>query len=249
MKVSVDTSGLKRKIDRLGRATPQAEAAAVRIIGEHLARTMLAISPRDTNRYARGWAMAANAAGVGTFSVPDVQASRYNERLIDRLEIQAERWRQRAASAKRSADFWRSIYQRRYADTGRSGKWERDARQRVQLAETREKRTADLYAMSAKALDELKANPDALVIWGRRSKRALAKGQIATARVLKYGGTGQFFRVGTRSFVTLHNLEPHASIVERNHRVASRAIATARLVGVRRASAAFLKKIRAAQGV
>src|SRR5690606_18272200 len=63
--------------------------------GQALVAALHRNSPRDTNRYVRGWAQAANAAGLGPAPVPMVRASETEERSLERLTRQLEFWARR----------------------------------------------------------------------------------------------------------------------------------------------------------
>lgn len=227
----------------LERGAPMVALAGLKQVGNAFGRALITLSPADTNRYRRAWAIAANEAGVGPFAVPEVVPSKYNERLKERLELQAERWQRIAEDKRKSAEYWQRVYENRYAREGRRGKWERDcAAKRDKAAKIAEK-AAKVAARAREEADMIR--PDSIVIWGRRKKAPGGKGylsaaedlrigRLATVRVKVHGGTGYVVATSRGGYIILHNLEPHASIVEKNSRVVSRASAQVRRPGIRR---------------
>lgn len=241
MASSFDTSGFRWRIARMVGSKAEAEERAVRGLAAEFVDGVMSVAPRDTNRYVRGWALAARAAGVGNVTVPSLEPSQYNEYLIDRLELQAHRWAARLTKAKESHSRLAAMYESRYASTGRSGKWERDMAAKVKAAETRVRRTQALHDAAAESLAALKADPTALVIWGRETKREFSKSQLSLVRNKLYGGTGKVERIGDRTIITLHNMEPHSSIVEKQHRVVARALARVRAQGLRKVGRKYIQ--------
>jgi chromosome segregation ATPase len=244
IRAKMDSSGFLRRVARIRRAQPDAEHAAVRALAGQVVEDIMDMAPRDTNRYARGWALAAKAAGVGSVTVPNIEPSKRNEWLVDRLDLQVAQWDARLAKAQERHAQMERTYHDRYTSIGRYDKWERDMRQKVTAAAKRVEKTKALRDRATEALEAIKADPHALVIWGKRSKNDLAKGQISTVRTKLYGGTGKVERIGDRTIVVLHNLEPHASIVETNKRVVARALARARGTGIRKMGRKYVETLK-----
>jgi hypothetical protein len=67
-----------------------------------------------------------------------------------------------------------------------------------------------------------------------------------TIRHTVYGGDGRVFRVGNRTYVSLHNKEPHATLVEWRYGLMREAQRDFRGVGLRYGGKAYTKKINAA---
>lgn len=170
--------------------------------------------PHDTNRLKRGYAMAANQANLGPFPVPDVQASKYRKDLGNRLSYQI-------AKFENSVAFWERIIQTRYLSKGRKGKWLRDAQSKKRTAEKR-------LARAKEEADKFGATDSALVIF-----RSSKSGLTMTVRDKVYGGEGrEISRPGFHGY-QIHNLEPHASIVEKNTRVVAKALADGKALGLK----------------
>lgn len=210
------TSGLDRKL-----AAVQAEmrGAALELVrqqaGAFVRFTQLA-APRDTNRYVRGWAQAGNAAGVvgAPFAEAELQPSKYRGRLIFRLELQV-------ADYERLLKYWRDIIENRYKAQGRTGKWLADA-------EKQRNRTQRRLERAQEELQKFQSNDYALVIFRKQNKSG---GLTVTTREQVKGGTGSVEWAGDRPFILLHNREPHASIVEKQHRVVARGRVYAKTLG------------------
>ncbi len=215
VQTKVDTSGLRRKLRGIGGNAERARRVA---LTEMLTPAMASIineSPRDTHRLVRGWMMAANGAGLGSYALPPIRPSQF-QGLVGarrRLERQAQRW---------SAIVARYERQNRTKD-----KWYRQA-----------VRTRD------RAVEELaKLDDTSLVIFGGRGRRL-----NITVRNKVYGGRGEMLNAGGRTFVRLHNLEPHASIIEKRNRAVRAALAGLRSMGVRRYGKSYMKGLGIGSG-
>lgn len=71
-------------------------------------------------------------------------------------------------------------------------------------------------------------------------------GRDPTVRHRIYGGTGRVERLASRTFVHLHNLEPHTTVVESRFGVLRRAQARFLGLGLRRAGKRYLEQLRRA---
>lgn len=92
VKMKVDTRGLTRKIAAMRAASPEALEAVDRKVADTVMSEVILDSPKDTNRYVRGMAMAANDAGLGPFTVPPIKAGRFAAEAKVRLERQVRKW-------------------------------------------------------------------------------------------------------------------------------------------------------------
>lgn len=251
IKFTTSTSGLDRLIARLDKAGPRAAEMAATAVASDVVGFMLTIAPRDTNRYARGWAQAGNKAGAGPFPLPPVIKSAYADKLAARLDTQLVRYQKMLDSQQRYFNYWDLLYQRRYVEKNRTGKWARDAQRKRDAVAKKLDRLKELVERAKAAVEMFdKGNVDgALVIWGKGAKQVknpLAFSRQATVRDKIYGGDGRMFKADGRVFITIHNLEPHSSIIEKKHRVLARAMARARTTGLQRMSRKALAEIRKA---
>lgn len=235
-----------RKMLALDRALPRAGLALVTELAAEWAWWVSLTAPRDTQRFANGWALAARAAGLskGTLVKPMETSAyfSYQEKRLIKLVSRAERDFRRAREVY---VYWSALYNRRYREPGRKGAWERQTRQKVQQkARLMEKQEKVLNrAREALTLMRTPGGDTALYIGGKglRPKELGSTGKVRNVkqesgeqgflklsnltRVIKtvYGGSGAAIDMGNASRVVLHNLEPHASIVENRTSVGYRA--------------------------
>lgn len=239
--VAVNRAGLKAKLKRLEGAAQLSAVEATRLLGNTFVDYVERTAPRDTNRYVAGWMEAANAAGLGPRTVPKIKPSELREKVYHRFEDQVSFWNRIAQQWKSRAEQWERLYNTRYVQTGRKGKYEQEAR--AELAK-RKKYAAKAAKLAERAKDEfeaLKANPTATIIFGKGKKKGLKDeddvrlGRLHTVRVPIYGGDGQRLLVNGQVYYRLHNKEAHASIVESRHHTVKTALAIVGIAGVRRA--------------
>jgi hypothetical protein len=243
IRAKVSTQGLQRRLAGLSSAAPEAGETAVQIMAQEFLGSVVDASPRDTNRYVRGWMEAGNKAGVSSYALPQIEPSRFADRFAARLERQLVEWEQKLEEAERIERYWRELHQERYVAKGRTDKWERDLLKKAKAAAARVEKTRGLVTIAREQVDKYHAG--AVVIWGRSVKREFSKGQLATVREQAYGGDGKMMRNGWGTVVLLHNLEAHASIVEKRLRIVARATARLRAVGFKRATRAMTRALQA----
>lgn len=219
-----------RRMDAVRRAMDGAAEELLRDQAREFVQFVVTAAPKDTNRYARAWAMAGNAAGLGPFPVPEVRESRFWAQNRERLLNQVNRMQD-------SVDFWTRIIAERYDKQGRRGKWRSDAVRKLARAERRLRRAREELEKF------MRAEGGAAILIGRAGKAGNLK---LTVRHKIYGGTGREFMVAGRTFIQLHNREAHARIVERRHRLVARGMALARELGVRTYGRSYIERLRRA---
>lgn len=218
------TAGLQAKVAKWTQAAQKAAGVSVIDLMNPVMRQILDKTPTDTNRLKRGYAMAANDATLGPFSVPKIQPSKYRGQLNDRFAIQIIRF-------ENMVTFWERLIYNRYTSKNRHDKWERDAERKLRVAR---KRLARAQQEAAK----FGFTPEAIAIF-RSSKNGLT----ITARTKMYGGVGKRVQVPGFNGVEIHNLEPHASIVESYKHAIRDAFATVSGSGLVRFKNSYLKNI------
>ena len=109
---TLDITGLRRKIAAIRRESPRALDEVDHRVADGVLSDVIIAAPRDTNRYVRGMAEAANAAGLGPFAVPALRPGKFAAEAKVRLEKQAAKW---------------EAIVRRYEATNREDKWYRRA--------------------------------------------------------------------------------------------------------------------------
>lgn len=239
----VKTAGLQTKVKALQAATPAATLAMVTSIGYQVGTQIAFSAPRDTNRFANGWAQAFNAAGLGPIVELPYHRSQYAERLIDRLKLQV-------SSLETAVNYER----RRNAERFRSKSARRDRRIDRQF----KGRLAKVEKRLARAKEELlkaESNDLFLVIWGRAGRTDPKTGKrissrLDTVRTQVFGGTGATVRGPAGWVVAVHNREPHATIVEARTKVYSDAFRSAAGDGraLRRAKSVGVQALKRASG-
>jgi hypothetical protein len=160
-----------------------------------------------------------------------IRDSRVGKMIEEILIRQLETLERRITAKKKTLDAW-------YYSRGRTGPWLRKEEGRIHKLERQRDRAAEELAKFYGATGVV-----AFDLFTDRAKRR------ATVRDKIYGGSGAIITAGTRAFTRLHNLEPHASFVERRERVMARALGVLRQVGAKRASRKYLETQAAAGGL
>jgi hypothetical protein len=242
IKANVNTLGLQKRLAGLNATAPEAGEVAVKLMAEEFVSHALSISPRDTNRYVRGWVEAGNKSGVGSWPLPPLIDSKFADKLAVRLELQLAKNEGRQRQEQAAVKYWADLHEKRYLSQGRTDKWERSLLKKKRESEARLEKVTALVERAREQLKKYHAG--AIVIWGKKTKREFSLGQLATVRESTYGGDGQVIKNGFQTLVLLHNLEAHASIVEKRWRVVARSGARMRAVGFKKASKAMVQAIQ-----
>lgn len=214
----VDSRGLMEKLRALDRNRPEARKAAALAMAHEVVRVAVVIAPKDTNRYVNGFAQAANAAGAGPIPVRPLRASRVHDEIVRKL-------RQQVA-------FWEFIVR----DAEAKGRTQYKGKK---SGETRSYRKAKDNLRKAREQLE-KVDPTSIAFGLRGSS---GRSLNLTVRNKIYGGTGEVVETPAVTFVRLHNLEAHATIVEKKFGVMKRAGSVARAMGARSVGRAYFKKV------
>lgn len=225
--VTVETKKAREKIRRVLQSGPSARRAAVVAMVRAIMQRVEVAAPRDTNRYVRAWMQAANMAGVGPFAVPNVVPAKHRDAIYEAI-LEQER-------------FWGMIVQR-YESQRRYDKWYRQAQKKLERAREQirkffESEEAD-GGMIAMNLRINRGGKPGYGQWG------FGKGMAKEIRILNkvYGGEGRLLEGSHSTTVHLRNKEPHASIVEYNHKVMSRAYAAFRGTGLHKIKTAYVSR-------
>lgn len=237
--VTFDNSRLIRQLRALEQDHGAASDAAVTVMGEVMLERLGMLWPRDTNRSIRGWLMAGQSAGLTTAPLPPIKASKRRDVYLAALERQvAEAEREFAKN-----DRFDSLYRQR----GRTGE---PYYRKIVSRKNKARKTAD------RAREELnKALASEGILFDDRGGFVYGDGRylknhnlrrLTTVRVKVYGGTGRRMTLYGQRFLELTNYEPHAKIIERiaRHGHPLRvAMSSVRVVGMRRASDAYMRKM------
>lgn len=232
-----DSSALRAKLAaaRRGAGAHAAEAMAEPVAA--FADFVEANAPRDTQRYVGAWMQAVNGTGLDRRNVPMVRRSSRHDAYIKRLTSQRDKYARMAAAIERTLERW-------YDAKGRR----RDAWYRKRAAVAR--RLRKLEERAEEQLRRALAVESFVLIGGRRLKSTVKIGKrteritgLATVRTEVYGGRGAVLTTAGHVVIRLHNLEPHAALVERRAFIARRGLEAARGAGARSASGRFLAAI------
>lgn len=232
--MSVDTSVFRAGVRRMRAARPAARRSAVDLMTDRFTVEVARISPRSTNRYVRGWMLAAADVGSRPLPVPALQRDRNRERIEQRLNYEESYWRGQVR-------YW----------TTRKSQYERSGRtaEPYYRTITRQLRNATKRVEQAqRVLEEFLADTEgvALAVYRSRGKKGNSLGVSLRTKI--YGGTGRVVGSGRETVVELTNLEPHWRIVEKNHRVLFRAVGAIRRFGGRKVSRKYLESVAHAAG-
>lgn len=223
----VSAVNLKSKHRAMARASPKARQRAAVGLVQDLVTSLQQIAPQDTRRYIRAWTLAGNMIGAKN-PMPVLKRSSRHAEYIRRLEAQ---W----FAAKRRVETLTNLRDRWYKDRKRTGYYRKlntqinAAQRRVEKAEIE--------------LTKAGMNESFIFIGGRRGKRGVG---LAGVREKIYGGRGRLVHGQFTTLIRLHNLEPHARIVERRSKALAKSERVAALLGLRKAKKSYINAVVAA---
>lgn len=233
-RIRVDTRKLRQRIEIAKRSGDQGATEGARVMAAAFVDFVLTTSPQDTNRYVNGWIEAARDVRATQRTPLPIQESRSRNRILAALEGQVRRLDKKAEQLETVLDRW-------YYTKGRTGPWLRKKEAELRRLHKRRERAAEELAKFIGAEGAI-----AIDLYGRKGAKTQ---RLTTVRTKVYGGVGAIIHAGGARVVRLHNLEPHATFVERRTRVVARAVAVLRSAGLRRAGTAYLRKQAAAGGL
>jgi len=275
-------AGLKRRHDEMRSKAGERARVAVGHIARNAALFIIAHSPRDTNRFARAWAIAMNQGKLGP-AVPVLKTRKSTflakAGVEERIAKDLRAWRRRLPTLRKSQLFWHGVFENRYERVGRKGRWRDDAMRKMKAAEKRVAKCQEIIKRLEDALAMVRdSGGNAIVIFGRKKaaskaglilgidgvdgggafdadrekfrkrveKTAFALSQLHRVIVKTYGGSAEWLSTGDKVVVRLINLEPHARIIEKKHRLVQRSMAVARRDRKKIVTEAFVRKSRRA---
>lgn len=212
-----------RRMDRLQRQIPEVRDAAIKESVRHGSIWIVKEAPKDTRRFIRGVAQAANAADCGPVPIAQVRRSSRHDEFVQQLEDQALRWRDRVEWIEGRRDY---LYP--------NGAPQKVKRGSLYQKLTRELEKAEKVLNRAKEELEKATSGESILLFGygpgfiRRQKGR----KLSTVRDKVYGGTGRFVSERYAAWAELNILEPHAKFVERKYRLFYQAIGVTRVYGI-----------------
>lgn len=231
-------------VDRLPKAREAAMVEVARVMTHSLAR----LSPRDTNRYVRGWIEAGAGAGVRDVGKPALRKSKRRGQIMNALVAQV-------AAQQRMVNIKEAQLRAIAAAPARKGS--------SPTSTKRYQRTLDqLTAARArleKAKDSLRrfAGNDGALAIARKYSNVLSGNQRHISgkalnievRDVVYGGIGGIAHGPNRSALKLHNLEPHSTPLERKRHVLAAAKHATKGYATRSLRKKFLEQARQRWGL
>lgn len=245
IQVRVDTRVMDAKLARLRANRLDARREGTAVLANEVIRFVITRSPRDTNRYARGWQKAQNDISRGSQTVAPVpldviKPSRYAAGIRTRITKQASYWT--GVRVKLEHDLQR---------VERAG-FKRESPKGVRALKRLEK-VKEIESRAREMLRWINENPDsathAILIGGKRRLNPYTFGRLARIDAKFHGGFARFAHTGSGTFVEVKNLEPHANIVEARTRLLRTALGAARGVGLRQVRGAYVKQLTQHVGV
>lgn len=223
VRATVNVKSFLRRMDRLQRQIPEVRDKAVKESVRHGTVWIITNAPKDTRRFVRGTAMAANAAECGPVPVAQVQRSNRHDEYVQQLEEQVGRWQNMVEWNTGRRDY---LYP--------NGAPQRIKRSGLYFKLTREIEKAEHLLMRAKEeLGKATNNESILLIgYGTGFSRQQKGRKLSTVREKVYGGTGRFVSEKYAAWAELNILEPHAKFVERKYRLFYQAIGVTRAFGI-----------------
>lgn len=270
MQISATADAAVRKLRAAVRNCKLARRQGVNHIARAMVTALAQRSPRDTNRYVRGWIQAGQVAGIaGIPVVPPLRESRYHAAALDRLERWTETLGSRLRELVEKRDHLYPDGRPRRGGRGYDRLTDRIKTANDRLLAAREDLEAlrgDPYAVvfgAGKAVSNGRlvrvdspnlrtrdGRPKRIRLWVRGDKveRFIGHGKVSI-RTKVYGGWGLVRHLSGRSIVSLHNLEPHAAIVEARSGVVRQVRAALGLSTLSRQQRAYFQAaLRAAVG-
>ena len=230
------------------------------MMGRLFIRALEENAHRDTHRWVAGWQRAFNAAagsaacGDLAVTVDSIRRSKYrgefvrilaaqHDDMLRRFKAKAGRLDRWYDSKGRKHDAWYASEQRKLERLGRSIDRASEEIDKL-IADDAEGGTAILMknvSWAGIARGNKLANVDL------STEQAALKTRLATVRTKVYGGTGRVVGTGgLKWYCQLHNLEPHARVVEWRFHTVAKARSLVGSFGVRRVGRAMVERIAAA---
>ena len=214
----VDTSELRARLMDLRARVPAITRIAALEMNALLAERVAETSPRDTNRFVRGWLLAAMDVGPITVAVPNVAASARHSEYVDYLNRELRRAQKVLQGIVAVIDLWYTSKPNRRRNTPAYRELER-----------KRKKQEKWIGRITEELKKLNDDPSALLFDKERGNR-----NYSTVRTGVHGGRGVLVRLPGKTVVRWHNLEAHATIIERKYGIIRNALGATRAAGVSR---------------
>lgn len=241
--LNVDSSGFKARLARHVREVPSARKEVLlmwgRVVAQHVAERV----PRDTQRLAAAWSRAANSMGA-SLTVPAIQKSKYQKVVLELLR------RQEASTLEEVAQINQKI-----ADAGGPTTKRRvPARMRalqsaLRKVERRLGRIREEYGKAETSTSYVAMFPLRYFIRRRDDEIRMRPGawlpdrRYLTLRFSTGHGAHRLVQAAALTVLHIEIFEPHARVVERNHRLTAAPKALAEAYGLNVFTRATMKAL------
>lgn len=228
--VTIDSTELHRRAAEIKRRFGPAARGGVEQINALIAVRVDETAPRDTNRYVRGWLLACADVGPIPAYIPPLAASSRHQQYLAKLEKEYKRVVKMAQAERRALEF---LYLNK-PNRNRNTPGFRKLQNKINKLEKWAERLIEEYI-------KLDGDPSGLLMDAERGGR-----NYSTVRVGVFGGRGMVTEHSDRVIVSLHNLEPHTTIVEKRYEVMRRAMREVKSLGLSTVAAAIVRRIKKA---
>lgn len=225
----VDASGLQRRIQLLRKNMPEISRQVALEMNGLLAWRVSDTSPRDTNRFVRGWMLAAKDVGPIPVMIPAVKSTSRHAEYMKYLQKELTRLMNERKAVAGMIDFWYTSKPNRNRNT---------PAYREMSAKVRK-----LDKWIVRVQEEIaKAGGDETVLLMDKER---GRRNYSTVRVGVYGGEGSIRRIVGKTLVRWHNKEPHATIIERKYGIIRNAMGMVKRAGLVRVKKTLVRELTA----
>lgn len=233
----IKTDEFRNRVRVIAQKMLDGERDAIKLLAEDFVVTAARISPADTNRYVRGWIMAGKDVGVNAVPLPMLRPSRYTEAYKDALDRWVANLEGEIVRLQKLHEFW---YPNGVPPKEPKGSTFWDINLQIDAL-------AKKLVKARQRRDEFDPLGATIVIGAGRIVRgadgfmALGGGAAVTYRRKVYGGEGQIIQRAGYTMLRLHNLEAHATFVERRYGVKRKAEQVMNATGGKRVKRVFAR--------
>jgi hypothetical protein len=237
--VTVDYKAFAARMKRLRKNGASAREAYIVAVATSFLQNVVKFSPRDTNRYVRGWLEAGRGIGLSTSELPAIVNSKNRDKIVEAMVQQVGLLRRKEAKLMGVRKLW-------YEDSNRPRRgYFHTLNRNIEKATARAERAEEelrRFLAATGAVVMMRTTGAAL----NGYQRMLSGDAVnLTVRDKVYGGRGRIIRGNFVTGVGLHNLEPHCRVVEKYRRPAGRARVALAQAGLQKLKPVYVKRLAA----
>jgi len=225
--VKLDTRQLDQRLATLRRRMGSVLQGGVHEMNALIAARVAETSPRDTNRFVRGWLLATKDIGPLPVAVPPVTRSSRREEYLRYLDKEFKRLSRERDGLKALIDLWYTSKPNRSRNTPAY----------TELT-NRLRKIEKWMGKLAEQIKAAKGSEDFLLFDKERGNR-----NYSSVRTKVHGGVGTQRYFEDRVLVQYRNLEAHTTIIERKYGIIGRALREAKMLGLTRVKARLVRSI------